>query len=117
MMLTGKQRYKQAVLKATILRMRSIRQAERDQKAGRSWMIRGQTDRKCLEAELERAYEAGVRDGAIAERASNVAALRIRARDRRRSASLYDDEASRVSCLEDAIEAHSCADAIERRNT
>lgn len=116
MKLTGKQRYQQAVLKAAILRMRSIRQAERDGKAGRSWVIHGQTDRPCLEAELERAYEAGLRDGAIVERADNVATLRRRAVDRRRSAGMYDDETSRISCLEDAIEAHSCADAIERRN-
>lgn len=68
MKLTGKQRYRQAMLKASIQRLRSIRQADLDQKAGRHWVIKGATDRKCLEAELDRAFEAGLRAGAASER-------------------------------------------------
>lgn len=68
MKLTGEHRYRQAVKKASILRLRAIRAADAASAAGSHWSIEGVDDRRFIISELDRAYEAGLRDGAAAER-------------------------------------------------
>ena len=61
MRLTGEQRYRQAMLKTRLQSERSAKAFER----GEALWVEGWRTRKMLVAELDRAYAAGLADGAM----------------------------------------------------